>query len=356
MPNAAEIGFNLRSQWQNWGRLALLMATSALTGCSLLPRPSLAPYSQIAAGPPRTATDLDVRFLGTSSLSFNDGERAILIDGFFTRPRAATLLLSTVRSRDDRIKVALQRAGLREVSMILVAHSHFDHAMDAPRVAALTGASVFGSASTANIARGGGLPEQRIGILGDGDTLSRGQFFITVFKTPHSPNALFGDAIDRPLAQPAWPADYQMGGNFSFLIKHGTTSVLVVPSANFEPGRFRDVRADVAFLSIGTLGKQRCDFIRQFWHETVQATGARLVIPIHWDDFTLPLSEPLVPLPNGPDNFRRGMNSILNLAQKDGIAVRLPKAFSRVDLGEREVIAPRTSGSGCAADELRDGG
>ena len=49
-------------------------------------------------------------------------------------------------------------------------------------------------------------------------------------------------------------------------------------------------------LAIGGLGAQSPDFVERYWHETVEATGAKLVIPIHWDDFLRPVDAPQRPL------------------------------------------------------------
>jgi L-ascorbate metabolism protein UlaG (beta-lactamase superfamily) len=205
----------------------------------------------------------------------------------------------------------------------------------------------MGSRSSANLARGAGLPEDRIRIIRDGDRLHLGRFTVAIFGTPHSPRMHFPGTIDAPLRSPARASSYREGGNFSFLIEHGTTRILVVPSANYVAGRLRDVRADVVFLSIGMLGKQSCAFATEYWNETVRSSRARLVIPIHWDDFTRPLSRPLVPMRRGVDDFDRAMRIILSLAQRDGVTVRLPQPFIPIDMTQRAAGGSRAISTGC---------
>lgn len=67
-----------------------------------------------------------------------------------------------------------------------------------------TGATVLGTSSTANAVEGAGLPKERVRIIKDGDTFSYGDFRITAFETPHSPNPTSVGLIDHPLQTPAW--------------------------------------------------------------------------------------------------------------------------------------------------------
>jgi L-ascorbate metabolism protein UlaG (beta-lactamase superfamily) len=88
------------------------------------------------------------------------------------------------------------------------------------------------------------------------------------------------------------------------------------------------------FLGIGTLGKQDEAFASNYWREAVEQTGAKLVIPIHWDDFMRPLDQPFRPLPRLLDNFDNGMGMLLPLAARDGVKLRLPEAFAPIDLDQ----------------------
>jgi hypothetical protein len=64
----------------------------------------------------------------------------------------------------------------------------------------------------------------------------------------------------------------------------------------------------------------------------VEATGAKLVIPIHWDIFFKSLDEPLEPSPPPFDLVDRAMDAIHELAEPDGVVVRTLAAFEMVDL------------------------
>jgi L-ascorbate metabolism protein UlaG (beta-lactamase superfamily) len=287
-----------------------------------------------SAGAQSSASPSNVRatFLGVTTILLDDGETAVMTDGFFSRPSLMETMTRAISPNHVRIDDALRRAGVTRLAAVMVAHSHHDHAMDAPVVAAKTGAVLIGSKSTANIARGLDFPEEGIREIKGGESFTFGRFKIAAIKSPHSPGAVFPGEIAAPLRPPVRVSEYKEGGNYSFLVEHENRRVLIYPSANFAPGIMRGVKADVVFLGIGTLGKQGARFATDYWREIVQATGARLVIPIHWDNFFKPLDQPLEPLPGPIDDVERGMKGLAALAQANKVAVRRPRAFETIDL------------------------
>ena len=111
--------------------------------------------------------NLTVMFTGVATLLFDDGETAIMTDGFFTRiPQNA---LRSIKPDRDVISRSLQRAGVKSLAAVIPVHSHYDHALDSPFVALETGALLVGSSSTANIGKGYGLPDERIRVVNYGD-------------------------------------------------------------------------------------------------------------------------------------------------------------------------------------------
>lgn len=333
--------------------LRLVIGCLLLAGCNPLARPSLTPYAfmQAQTADPRSLPQ--VRFLGTTTLVFGDGKSNFMIDGFVTRPKLGDVLFSHLEPNEAIVDAALSEANVDKLGAVLVAHSHYDHVLDAPMIAAKTNAILMGSSSTANIGRGAGLPDPQIRVLSDRQRIPIGSFIITAFSTPHSPRALFRGSVKRPMRWPATASRFREGGNFSFLVEHPDLDILVVPSANFSPGKLAGLHADVVFLSIGTLGNRSCGFARNYWHETVQASGARLVIPIHWDDFTRPLDQPLVPMLRGSDNFERAMRIVRSFADRDHVTVRMPGTFSPVDFGGVSKAPPAYSLASANGQPLR---
>ena len=280
---------------------------------------------------------LRVTFMGVSTLLFNDGENAIMTDGFFSRP-SPQALLRTLKPNQERITDALSNAGVTKLAAVMTAHSHFDHAMDAPQVARRTDALLIGSRSTANIARCMNFPDDRIRVIGGGETFTFGRFKITVIRSRHSPGSRLSNQLMGEIEKcPSRVQDYKEGGSYSYLIEHQGRRVfrlLVHASANYIPGFLRDVQADVIFLGVGRLGKQSDSFAQRYWQEVVLATRAKVIIPIHWDNFTRPLDKPLRRMPRPFDNVKGGMEIIERRARKDDVTVRTLSLFEPVDVSE----------------------
>lgn len=207
-------------------------------GCRILFPPSFEPEPADILKPAQPGAEgIRAQYFGVSTLLIRAGATSIMIDGFFSRPGPLRLLLP-IRPNKSRIERALKLGDIDKVTALLVAHSHFDHAMDVTAVARKTHAVVYGSESTANIARGGDLPAAQIRVIAAGESRRIGDFGVRVFSTPHSCRRnLIPGTIEAPLRGPATFWDYKMGETYSFLLEHAAGNVLIVPSAKFEQKR-----------------------------------------------------------------------------------------------------------------------
>jgi L-ascorbate metabolism protein UlaG (beta-lactamase superfamily) len=314
-------------------------------------------------------------FLGTSSLLFQDGDETVLIDGFFTRDAGGArgpsemfwLLLpfgSKVEPSIPRIESVLERLQVERVSALPVVHSHHDHGMDSGTICKLTGCTLIGSESTANLGRGAGLLEQQIavvdkegvpipqwvggvrqqgvttsaealhaaGIATDPDSAPRslsaltidadkqtspppsspatpdralrfGAFEVSMIESKHIHLPVIGrfilnKSIPAPIRTPTPLLAYKEGASYSVLVQHdGGTATLVQGSANYIPHALDHVKVDVVFLGIGGLEQASELYLQEYWQHVVLATGAHTVVPVHWDDFSIPLDEPPIAMP-----------------------------------------------------------
>ena len=287
---------------------------------------------------PAAPNAVRVTFMGVANLLFDDGEHSILIDGFFTRPSRAAVILGKVEPDPVLIHQAIARIGMRHLDAVVVSHSHYDHAMDCGEIAKQTGAVVVGSESTANIARGYGIKDDHIVVMHHSSTADFGRFHITFIRSAHAPSAamtIAGGDINKPLQVPTRAFHYQEGGTYSILIDHGQQHFLVQSSAGFIPGALHGRHADIVFLGVGLLGKQTDPYREQFWKEVMQAVGAKRLIPIHWDDFMKPLDAPLVFAPRPFDEVENAIDFIIDKAKSDNIDVRFMPTWTLIDPTER---------------------
>lgn len=287
------------------------------------------PYAALAPQPARS--NVRVTFLGVSTLLFDDGETQIMTDGFFSRPSPVELFGRKIAPNEEIVETSLARAGATKLAALIVCHSHYDHAMDAAVVASKTGAVVVGSGSTANVARGGGVAESRIKTPALGETLQFGRFRIALLASRHVPTGYPNGTIDAPLAPPARADAWKLGAAYAVLIEHDGKRLLVNASAGFEPGALASYRADTVFLGIGQLGKKDETYRSDYWRETVEATRARRVVAIHWDNFALPLDQPLQPLPQLLDDMSASMDFLQARGRAAGVRIELPQGWQRFD-------------------------
>ena len=280
--------------------------------------PSLEPYASYlleASEPPAPGSGISLTFLGVSTILISDGETALLTDGFFTRPSLTTVALGKVEPDREIIAEALERADIDALAAVIVVHSHYDHAMDAPEVARRTGAMLVGSESTANVGRGWGLAEDRLRGPESGEAMRFGDFTVTLIRSKHFPHGRAMGEITEPLVPPAKAMGYQEGGSWSVHVEHPLGSLLIHSSAGWIPGALDGYRADVALLGIGLLGTRDEAYRQNYLREVVEAVGARWVVPIHYDDFTRPLDQPLLPLPAFFDDIDASMRFLVEQAE-----------------------------------------
>ncbi len=257
-------------------------------------------YDQVQE--PSSDTAIYVQFIGVSSMVISDGKTTLMTDGFFSRPTGWQLLFGKIQPEVADIHWGVAKLELEQLDAIFTVHSHFDHAMDAPEVAKLTGARLFGSISTANIARGWGLPEDQIRTYQDYVPISIGAFRITPILSKHYqfPNTTLAEAallgnqeISSPLVPPVKALDYKMGGAYGLLFEHPQGKFLLQSSAGVEVGNFEDLEVDKVILGVAGLSKQTEEYQETYFREVVDAVGAKTIIPIHWDAFVGSIRGPM---------------------------------------------------------------
>lgn len=300
-----------------------------------LGRPDLTTYAD-RFDTPRADGDVAVTFLGVASLLLDDGQSAVMTDGFFSRPPLARLLLRPIAPDLPRIDSALGRLGFgldgRRLAAVAPVHTHFDHVMDSAVVAQRTGAVLVGGESSANVGRGAGLDAARIAVVTPGQPRAFGSFTLTHIESSHCPPDRFPGAITEPVVPPVKAAAYKCGEAWSILVEHTSgRTALIQGSAGYVDGALAGRRADVAYLGIGQLGVLDEDYLRAYWAQTVETVGARRVVLTHWDDFFRGLDKPLRALPYAGDDLDVTLRVLTRLAADQGVALHLPTLWRRED-------------------------
>ncbi|MBQ8108729.1 MAG: MBL fold metallo-hydrolase [Clostridia bacterium] len=246
-------------------------------------------------------SNMKVTYFGTTTLLFDDGTDQLLFDAHFTRPSLLRYALGSAETDAHLADELLRVHDFSRLRALFISHSHHDHVMDAPYIANRTGAALYGSASALNVARGGGVPEERLTQFRAGERYAVGGFGVTVLASLHSKPTLLnndlGMTIDEPLVQPARLRSYREDGSYDFLVEAGQKRCLIRPSFNYIEGQLDGIRADVLFLGVAGLAKADEETQRRFFAETVEKVGPKLIIPIHWDNFFSRLDRPVRGMP-----------------------------------------------------------
>ncbi|MEX1364611.1 MAG: MBL fold metallo-hydrolase [Nannocystaceae bacterium] len=274
--------------------MALAVAMAMLPAC----RSGLREVSALAlpAPPPgQRPPGVYVTWLGTAGVVIDDGQTRIAIDPFMSRDSLGHVLVGRpVESRAELVDRWLARTGGARLDAVVVTHSHYDHALDAPTVAARSGAVLVGSDATLQQARASRLDSRTLVPAQVGVPLHFGELTVTLRRSAHGDPEFFSGPTPEGFEVPTSARNYRTGPVYSVLVEHPYGTLLHHGSAARRPETYdASTRADVVLL--GLAGRYETE---AYLHDVVDAVGASRVIPIHYDDFFRPLSRPLRPLPS----------------------------------------------------------
>ena len=244
---------------------------------------------------------MKITFFGTTTLLFDDGRDQVFFDAHMTRPSLFKYICGSDVTDARLMEEMLALHHIDRLRALFISHTHHDHVMDAPFIANKTGATLYGSISALNVARGGDVPEAQLVQFQPNEIYHVGGFVIKVIPSIHSKPTILnndlGQTIDTPLRQPARLRSYKEGGSYDFYVEAGGKRFMIRPSFNYIEGQMDGYKADVLFLGVAGLQKASHAMETAFYRETVEKVDPNLVIPIHWDNFFSPLTEPVVGMP-----------------------------------------------------------
>ncbi len=224
-------------------------------------------------------------WLGTSGFRLGYAGHELLIDPYLTRvPFRA--LLRPATPRYDAIAAQVPRA-----SAILIGHTHFDHAMDAPVIAAALGCPVYGSASLARLMDLHGAAAHAVEVTAH-QVYELGPFRFRFVPSKHSKLALgLWTPADGELAcehlDELTPQRYRCGQVWGIHVEVAGATFYHQGSCDLIDDEIP--RQEVDYLLAGIAGRR---FTPRYLQRLLARLSPRVIVPHHWDDFFRPLDAP----------------------------------------------------------------
>lgn len=226
-----------------------------------------------------------ITWLGTAAHVVSTATTTVLIDPYVSRHRLRQV--ATQRLEPD--EGAIERWIPKKVDAILCGHSHYDHLLDAPRIAKKTGAKLVGSVTTCAFARAEGVAEEKlVCVPREGARVTIGDVAVRFVPSKHGRIALgrvpFPGEVRSPPRLPARASAYKMGGAFGVVLDAAGLRVYHNGSADLIDAELEGERADV--LLVGLAGRQSTP---NYLARLLAALSPSVVVPTHHDAFFAPL-------------------------------------------------------------------
>lgn len=251
---------------------------------------------------------VSVRWLGTAGFEIRAEGQVLLFDPYLTRASLTRCIVAPLTPDVAAITRTIPRA-----DAIVVGHTHFDHVLDVPTLARLTGARVLGSSSAARLCRMDGVPAAQItdvqSALRSGVYETEvGPCRLTFYPSAHS-KLLFGKRvpmageIDDCDAVPLRTEHYRCGAVFAVEIEVSGRTLFHLGSAELVEASIPPREVDLLLFTVA--GWQQTPRVVE---RALSRLSPRAVLLHHWDDFFRPLHEgahalPGVQLPRIVDRF-----------------------------------------------------
>jgi L-ascorbate metabolism protein UlaG (beta-lactamase superfamily) len=245
---------------------------------------------ELESRPLELPAGLSVQWLGVSGYRLDFEGHSLYVDPYVSRAPLRSLLLRRPAQPDPAAHERFLPAPEGEVVGVLVGHTHFDHAVDAPAVAKRLGCRAYGSASLAALMRLHGLGELAVEVE-PYRTYDLGPFEVSFTPSAHS-KLLLGLAVpfDGELTcdhlDGLTPSAYRCGQVWGIHIAVAGITLYHQGSADLVDDAIRHREIDV-FLA-GVAGRS---FTERYWSRILPKLDPRVVVPTHYDDFFRPLGE-----------------------------------------------------------------
>lgn len=231
---------------------------------------------------------LELEWLGTAGFRLTYAGQSLLIDPYLSR----VPLGDVARSRRVVVEPGLYARVLDphvgDVVGVIAGHTHFDHAIDVPALAARYDAPVLGSRSAVQLMRAHGDAERAVEVELR-RTYELGPFRVTFYPSLHS-KLILGLAVpsDGELTcehlEGLTPSAYRCGDVYGVHIEVAGYTLYHQGSANLIDDAVPTGGVDVMLAGVAGRG-----FTRDYWARILRLLQPRVIVATHFDDFFRPL-------------------------------------------------------------------
>jgi L-ascorbate metabolism protein UlaG (beta-lactamase superfamily) len=243
--------------------------------------------AELEARPSGLPAGLEIEWLGVSGYRITCEGRTLFIDPYLSRTPLRNLLLRRPTLPDPGALDRFVHAP-GEVLGVLVGHTHFDHAVDAPAIARRFGCAAYGSDSLVRLMGLHGLAGQAVEVE-PYRTYELGPFEVSFTPSVHSRLLLglavpFDGALTCEHLDALSPNAYRCGRVWGISIAVAGVRLYHQGSANLIDDAIRERGVDVFLAGVAGRG-----FTEDYWKRILPRLEPRVVVPTHYDNFFRPL-------------------------------------------------------------------
>ena len=230
---------------------------------------------------------LELAWLGTAGFRLTYAGRHLLVDPYLTRLPLIDLLRRRVVAADPT-----RLAAVPDPVAILVGHTHFDHVLDVPALAARGGCPVLGSRSLGNLMRLHGRADLAVEVE-PYHTYELGPFEVSFVPSKHSKLAgglwvPYGGELSCEHLDELTPQRYRCGQVWGIHVAVAGATFYHQGSCDLDDDAM--VHRGVDYLLCGIAGRR---FTPHYWSRLLRRLEPRVLVPHHYDDFFRPLDAPM---------------------------------------------------------------
>ncbi|WP_275559920.1 MBL fold metallo-hydrolase [Streptomyces sp. 5-6(2022)] len=275
-------------------RLLIRGAAAGAAVPAVLPTTARAAAGTASRTPSSSKTsDATFQWLGTSGWRIDTDGRTILFDPFLSRFETGLF------KQSFNPKTPLTTDGetidrhMGRPELILVSHSHWDHLNDVPYIAAAApDARIVGTETTYHLLRAFGVDKARIAVVKGGEALDFDGLVVEAVSSRHSRNDAYSyfvpGTLTSPPPRPQTVSDLPEGDTLAFHVTlPDGLSAFLMGASDFSERDAAGLRPDVAMVATPSTSATH-----RYAPRLLKALGhPATVVPVHWDNFELPLDE-----------------------------------------------------------------